>query len=71
MVLKLVLPLQEFIDSYLALSEDEDWLFSDTFLSNAWNGYNDHMDSDELNYIDSYISDTAIEKFRELTRVIR
>ena len=28
-------PLQEFIDSYLALSEDEDWLFSEAFLSNA------------------------------------
>ena len=39
------------------------------FYQTHWNGYNDHVDNDELNYIDSYISDTAIEKFRELTRV--
>ena len=67
--IELSVPFQEFVDSYLGLGDDDSWLFSEAFQSYGWNGYDDHVDSDELNYIDSYISSSAVEKFRELTKM--
>ena len=67
--IELSVPYQEFVDSYVGLGEDDGWLFGEAFLTNNWNGYDDSVDEDELNYIDSYISSTAVEKFKELTKM--
>ena len=60
-------PTQEFTEDYMNLAEDENWLFSEAFHGNSYSS--DSVDSDELNYIDSYLSNEAMEKFRELTKM--
>ena len=66
---ELSVPIQEFVDSWMALSEDETWIFHDAFDVTSYGGYADHVDADELNYIDSYITATSVERFRELTKL--
>ena len=67
--LEMSVPTQIFITEYLGLSDDESWVFNEAYGGHSYNGYDEHVDSDELNYIDNYISTTAVDKLKELAKM--
>ena len=64
--IELSVPINEFKERYLALSDDDARLFDNM---DSHNPYVDYYDDDELNYLHSYLDDDSLEIFRTLTKL--